>query len=487
MSFNNFFLKLFFLHRFFFSQKRKSGRIAVVLLSLLLCACQPTPEVEFVVNKGDGAVEEKLAEAAETPRVQTFPDRWDEGPTQVNDRLTLTVQAEVIQKSDGLYPVYRTRSVIWKQEQVVDLVNQLLPPPVAEMPLVDTKADWTRAYQEWLDDLSEQQAWVAAGKPDDGVDRDEYIMSAQEIDSISQMYQHLIDEAPESVESTPVSDYTGLQLNTDEHLYTLSDGARASVRVHADADFTDISVYKDCGGSGYIYYQYTHDRERELGEAKPFLTVKLPREQAEETLARELDRLGFTDYSVARAAPANLCVVSQGEETRPLSAGWGFQLRRSNGGYPLSGVSFMDARSLIYGDEDALAMNSNLPDEMLEIFIDESGLRALRYWDPKEVVSLESENVELLPFEQVQMRIKNAFIATAYPDQPIPLTIYRLLLTACTVRVKDSDDFYEMPCWVVFFTWNDAQSAQVDNPQIMQEALILNAVDGSIVHGEYGY
>ena len=71
-------------------------------------------------------------------------------------------------------------------------------------------------------------------------------------------------------------------------------------------------------------------------------------------------------------------------------------------------------------------------------------------------------------------------------DQPIPCTVYRLLLTTCTVRVKDSDDFYEMPCWVVFFTWNDAQAANQDNPQIMQEALILNAVDGSIVHTEYG-
>ena len=163
----------------------------------------------------------------------------------MNDRLTLTVRAEVIQKADGVYPVYRTRSVIWTQEQVAALLNQLLPPPVAETPLVDTKADWTKAYQEWLDDLSEQQVWVAAGKPDDGVDRDEYIMSAQEIDSIFQMYQHLIDEAPESVESTPVSDYTGLQLNTDEHLYTLSDGTRASVRVHADADFTDIHCFRE--------------------------------------------------------------------------------------------------------------------------------------------------------------------------------------------------------------------------------------------------
>ena len=60
-------------------------------------------------------------------------------------------------------------------------------------------------------------------------------------------------------------------------------------------------------------------------------------------------------------------------------------------------------------------------------------------------------------------------------------------ITTCTVRVKDSDDFYEMPCWVVFFTRNDVQAVNRDNPQIMQEALILNAVDGSIVHTEYGY
>ena len=60
-------------------------------------------------------------------------------------------------------------------------------------------------------------------------------------------------------------------------------------------------------------------------------------------------------------------------------------------------------------------------------------------------------------------------------------------ITTCTVWVRDSDNFYEMPCWVVFFTWNDVQAANRDNPQIMQETLILNAVDGSIVHTEYGY
>ena len=106
----------------------------------------------------------------------------------------------------------------------MDLLNQLLPPPTARMPLVDTKADWQESYQEWLDDLMEQQAWVAAGKPRDGVDRDENLMSAEEIDRISKEYQRLIAEAPEAAETAPVSDFSGLKLNEGARVYELTDG-----------------------------------------------------------------------------------------------------------------------------------------------------------------------------------------------------------------------------------------------------------------------
>ena len=467
--------------------------IIILFSTVLFTACQPTPEVVFVVNKGDDTVEEKLAAVQDGTAGegrQTFPDRWDEGPETVNDRLTLTVRAEVVVKEDGLYPVYRTRQHAVTQEEVVALVEQLLPPPTSVTIPVDTKADWQQSYQEWLDDLAEQQAWLAAGKPQDGMDRDEAMMSAAEIDRISKEYQRLIAEAPDELTTTPVSDYSGLKLNEGARVYELADGSKATVEAMADSSFVSIDVFKGCSGSGYIYYQYTYEREKELGEVKPFLTVKMSREAAEEALHRELDRLGLSGFTVSRAAPANLCVIGRNDSQRPQSAGWGFQLRRSYGGYPLSAVSFMDSRALLYGDQDTLVYNRPIPDEMLEIFIDENGLQALRCLNPKEVVSQESENVELLPFEQVQMRIKNALVTgmgTAKLDQAIPCTIYRLLLTSCTVRVKDSDDYYEMPCWVVFFTWNDGQADLVDNPQVMQEALILNAVDGSIVHGEYGY
>lgn len=111
-------------------------RICIIILfsTVLFTGCQPTPEMEFVVNKGDDTVEEKLAAVQDGTAGegrQTFPDRWDEGPETVNDRLTLTVRAEVVVKEDGLYPVYRTRQHAVTQEEVVALVEQLLPPPTS--------------------------------------------------------------------------------------------------------------------------------------------------------------------------------------------------------------------------------------------------------------------------------------------------------------------------------------------------------------------
>lgn len=40
-----------------------------VLLAGTLCACQPTPEREAVVNKGDGVLEQRIAEAKEQERM----------------------------------------------------------------------------------------------------------------------------------------------------------------------------------------------------------------------------------------------------------------------------------------------------------------------------------------------------------------------------------------------------------------------------------
>ena len=140
------------------------------------------------------------------------------------------------------------------------------------------------------------------------------------------------------------------------------------------------------------------------------------------------------------------------------------------------------------------------------ILIDENGLQFFCYSNPKEIVGLKNANVELLPFSEVQDRIVKTLSACyPYADSvdylkrheacEMTLEIVRLLLTTYTIRQKDSGEYYEMPCWIVFF------ERRIDSPDFTDEGvetsltangrsyscLILNAVDGSVINPALGY
>lgn len=461
--------------------------ILCLILSLLL-ACVPTPEQEFVVNKGDNVMEQKI-QSEQKDNAQRFPDRWDEDPIEVNEYLKLDIRAEIVQKADGKYPAFRTSPVAWTQEDVVALLNRMLPPPVEKTLAMDTKEDIRKSYQNWLSDLEKTQELIASGG-----DADYTLMPQEEIDGIAKDYQRRIEEAPETLEGEPVSDYSGLTLNTEAAVYRLSDGTKAFICANSypETGEASLSVAYDCDNQAYIYYQYQNERERELGDVKPFLPVTLSREAAEAQLRRELDKLGFSGFAVAGANPANLCQFVGDEAFISLSAGWGFKLLRDYGGYPMSKVPFEPSTMLHYGDGDAFMTNKQIWEEFVEVYLDESGIRLFRYENPRTVIAQESENVELLSFEQLKMRIKNAFTA-AFPIEwakgsgtVYTIRVYRLLFTTFTVRVKDSEDYYEIPCCVVFYDNWGTDEKRLDNPAIMSEALIINAIDGSVIHWDMG-
>lgn len=464
-------------------------RLFLIFLSLvLLLACVPTPEEEFVVNKGDNVTEQKIQNEQMTD-AQFFPDRWDEDPIEVNEYLKLDIRAEIVQKEDGKYPAFRTKPASWTQEEVVALLNRMLPPPVEKTIAMETKDDVRKSYQNWLADLEKSQELIASGG-----DADYALMSQEEIDGIAKDYQKRIEEAPETLEVESVSDYSALKMNTEAAVYRLSDGTKAFICAYSypETGEASLSVAFDCDNQAYIYYQYQNERERELGDVKPFLPVTLSREAAEAQLRTELDKLGFSGFAVAGANPANLCQFVGDEAFISLSAGWGFKLQRDYGGYPMSKVPFEPSSMLHYGDGDAFVMNKQIREEFIEVYLDESGIRLFRYENPRTMVVQESENVELLSFDQLKMRIRNAFTAT-FPIEwakgsgtVYTIRVYRLLFTTFTVRVKDSEDYYEIPCCVVFYDNWGTDEKRLDNPAIMSETLIINAVDGSVIHWDMG-
>ena len=93
---------------------KRMRRISILLLTAVLLACVPTPDTEYIVNKTDGILESRIRETAapEGEAVPTggqpFPDRW-ETTFDTSGGGIVTVNAAILQKADGVYPVIRTK------------------------------------------------------------------------------------------------------------------------------------------------------------------------------------------------------------------------------------------------------------------------------------------------------------------------------------------------------------------------------------------
>ena len=435
-------------------------RLFVILLSLvLLAACLPTPKQEYVVNKGDNVVEQKLSatpKPAEEPDAentgdaepvrQQFPDRWDADPIEVMEKFTIRPEAEIITKEDGQYPVYAVHNVQFTKEQEAKYIQAMLGTPTAVCEFEMTKEDYARQLQRFLDEVEEQRQWIAAGKPDWG-DRDETEFTEEYIDDVTETIMAYLQKAPDELVSTPVSDYSGVELRYKQYLYTLQDGTKGYVCVYP----TGFEIGKTCG-KAYPYLRETAEEglesteSEELRLAKNWKDPTVTREDAEQLLAKALPKLDLGDFTVRVAQEANLYSMDSGDRfLQAETSGWLFTLCRNPGGYPMpTDVYYEPSQNLSYGDGNDYVANAPIGNEMVTALVDENGLQFLRYNTPAEITGIVNPNVELLPWEEVQRRaiqslrmcIPAQMIWNYNPDATIPLNIYRMLLTFYPVRQK---------------------------------------------------
>jgi hypothetical protein len=478
-------------------------RIAILLLAaLLLAACQPTPEQEYIVNKGDDTLTVKL-DATDAPRevaneVKLFPDRWEEEETEVQSGVFIGVNAEIVQKTDGRYPVFRTQSAAFTTDTVIEKLNTLLPAkPVATYDFEYTKEYWKTSLKEYLDWAEERKQWLVDGIPDLG-DYDYVIDDDETIAKQTAWYMDAIQDAPDELEERPVSDYSELGMGK-RTCYRLENGE--TVMVLCGPDYWVVQRKNEGGNVFRVLCSYEVEQAKEEREpvVNAWVEPTMPREDAEAILRREMERLGFTDFVLDAAFPADY--IRRNEVSVEdltffcVSTGWSFRLRRDFGGYPAYNAQMLPSQYLSYEQAGDAIYNAPIPDEYIDVFIDVDGLQSFVYYAPKTVAGIVNPDVELLPFDTVKEQIKKTLAACLAGD-PYNLgghyEIYRLLLSTYTIREKDGDGFLEMPCWYVFFDWPLAEESarekrRADLSGTLQQCMILNAVDGSIINPEYGY
>lgn len=468
--------------------------VILCLLLALLVACQPTPEEEFVVNKGDNVTEHQIR-SEQSDDAQRFPDRWDEDKALDCGKITVSIHADVIQRPDGVYPVYRTRREVFSQERTAALLSALLGTPKSRVRLETTKDDWKREFQEFVDDYN---ASTDNLRKSGELTAEVEAISEEQFAAQSAWYAEQIQNAPDAYDPEPVSDFASVPVNDLGARYTMTDGSTAIVSVGRegeDARYFDV-IRADLNGYTVTESSCQSQAGWDPGLKSAWKEPSMRREDAEQVLTQELARLGLSDFSIVDAQRANLMHPYGGADRdgaqrsyTSVSQGWSFVLRRLYGGYPSVSSPIEPSASLNYESEPDYAKVTNIPDEEIRILIDESGIISFRYSHPKEIIGIENENVDLLPFSDVQTRVKNTLRATLSGSwlekgAVTEIEVYRLLLTCYTVHVRNSDDYFEIPCWVVLFDDPMTRSFR-DDPDSTPQALLLNAVDGSIIQAGY--
>ena len=140
---------------------------------------------------------------------------------------------------------------------------------------------------------------------------------------------------------------------------------------------------------------------------------------------------------------------------------------------------YVESSSLRLPEEEEYARP--WPQEALEMLVTEDGVLALAWTVPQRVAGVANENVQLLPFEEIQQHIRDLINFGAaerrYENDEGDLLISRVVLGAVVQRIPyETETAYLAPVWIVQMTTENEMEYHAD-PTIM----MVNAIDGSFI------
>ena len=119
--------------------------------------------------------------------------------------------------------------------------------------------------------------------------------------------------------------------------------------------------------------------------------------------------------------------------------------------------------------------------ERIEMLVTEDGVLDFCWMSPQEAMGVANENVQLLPFEEIQQHVRDLINFGAaerrYENDEGDLLISRVVLGAVVQRIPyETETAYLAPVWIVQMTTENEMEYHAD-PTI----LMVNAIDGSFI------
>lgn len=425
-----------------------SGMLLGTLLAGLL-ACQPTPEEEIVINRGDGVMEEKIfGDSAPSQQIEKAT-QWAES-LSLGTGLTLEIDCPVEWGEENVYPVNQYTPAPFTAEKIVQLshlffgeITGLREQEVSYEELVTELLRLDQGMYEGLD-AEGNPLWTPYSAEE---------KAEKEAEIRAQMTQVPVADTfvPFTADTLPLQQVGHTHLTLQRQDGTLGYGDAFLEEGH-------WSLYLSKADGSILSYEGT-----------PALT----QEEAQNRAEAFLTSVGADHMGLASATKAKY-----GAYGEVFSDGWLFTYVPVLAG--TRSVSLLGyGRHEGFRDNFTEAYASQFEPEELILYVTEEGVEYMQWSNPYTLLEVANENVTLLSFEEVQNCVRNYMqlgFAQGVSDAE-GIMVQRVVLTSTLVHVReDLQTGYRVPVWAIFYL------SDVDEKMgYPQSVLLVNALDGSLV------
>ncbi|MBR6040330.1 MAG: hypothetical protein IKP38_07620 [Clostridia bacterium] len=452
----------------------------LIAVLFLLCACQPTPEEDVVVNKAEGALESAISgDSAEVYAI----DSSDGTAETLRDALHVPETARLSVSG----PVYGGTLHV-EMDAAVNMPN------VSKVPVMLVERYHPSAEQK--QHIAETLTGETTFYETDPLGRERYL-------NVIEQYKQLLSV----LKTHPYgenADYESLEKEYNEQIERLTTyyregkpgtkqlwrGNWSDGQMHLCTERGEtISINTESSDVYCIEYGATDatssgdDAAIDAGTARKLL------EDA-------LEVIGNRYYEIVSICPADQGMRDRLGSTEGVDDGsFLITLRPVYAGIPVYNWN-------TYFGSDTAAQKAGVSysypalRERLHAEIRNGELIILEWIDPIEVLSVENENVSLLSFDEIMKIFEKQIFMNIYLDGTENTVIVTdVFFSYRCVPKRDSDQYYLLPVWdfVGYDTIFDTGKGVADtlyrgSGKIYKESLLtVNAIDGSILNEFLGY
>ncbi len=491
-------------HKPAFLMKRAFTLLACLIpVAFFLTACQPTPETAPVVNKGDSRLEEIIAASTQTPLPASTVD-----PAKTKEEQDEALRSALREKlgapqtySDSFENKNGRVTVSFDDAAVLVPAVQSLPavalkPSVFSQDMVDRYAAYFLKgapvfTQETVRTREEIEAEIIRWKQDIRSTKNEDELSQNMKDYLKGAEQHLEElenqyvDAPEERAKTPATlDF--IETEYGREIDVVADLGKDDV-----ADFSVFNGEREShfyfSNSGKGLYHFWLDSVTDESPKGMAMTL----EEATALVNQTMDDLGLEVMRITAVYYGDYTDLGLSTTKKQC---YHFELERLFHGIP---VTRIDAATPNSGDDPSMEAPKEpeytdvVQPEWLFIDVDDTGIVQMQWTAPFEEDEVLSQNVTLLPFEQIVQKAKDNIFFQGYSASNCTAHVHITRIELGMMRIMRKDkpgDYMMVPVWD--FIGNREQTVYGETDWLPfgdQSYVTINAIDGSHINRQWGY